>query len=287
MNNTIDTQTKYKLEVDGFEPIYKGVPPFMKYENGFGYIGVLLEDKESGKLQCHLCGHLVKNLSKHIFHKHKNTTPVEYRKMVGLNLTTPLVSQSTRKLIKNNFLDLTDKKKAEVIARLKHNNKKLHSKGGKYKSRGSYSSSQYENRFGTCPAQAKTLFWNEYKKLGKIPTNNEMSEKLRYIVYSRFSSYKQALISWGITEQQYREHVINGRNNAVDVRAENDYFPKYDADEVKKIYEEFFFQNKRFPTWGEVKEQGLPGRVPFKRAFGMDKSELELSLKVKECQFND
>ncbi len=280
MNNEIE-----KLEVDGFEPIYKGVPPFIKFSSGFGYLGVLLQDKETGKIQCHFCGILANNLSKHLFHKHKDISPVEYRIKTGLNLTTPLVSQQTSKRIKNNFLNLTDEKRKEVIARLKDNNKKLHSEKGNYKTRGKYSSSQFENRFGTCPEQAKTLFWKEYETLGHIPSNDEMSGKLRNIVYTRFSSYKNALISWGITEEQYRQHITEGRINAVVARAENDFFPKYSVEEVKSKYQDFFFENKRMPTWGEVKMFGLPGRVPFQRAFGCPKSEVESSLQVKEVQY--
>lgn len=273
------------FEVEGFEPIYKGVPPFMKYEGGYGYIGVLLEDKETGKLQCHLCGHLVNSISKHLFHKHKDTNPVEYRKKTGLNLTTPLVSQSTTKKIKNNFLNLTEEKRQERVKLLLQNNKNLHSKEGKYKKRGEYSSKQYENRFGTCPEQSKTLFWREYNALGRIPTNSEMSEKLRHIVYSRFSSYKNALICWGVTEQEYRTHIVNGQQNAVSARAENDYFPKYDKEEVKKQYGEFFFKHKRFPTWGEVKQYGLPGRAVFQRVFGKNKSEIQNSFAIKESKY--
>ena len=269
------------LEIKGFEPIYKGIPPFMKYENGFGYIGVLLENKETGKIQCHLCGTLVNSVSKHLFHKHKGITPTDYRIKTGLNLTTPLVSQSTSKKIKNNFLNLTEEKRKKVIARLLANNKNLHSKNGNYKTRDKYSSSQFQNRFGTCPEQARTLFWKEFEKVGHIPTTDEMSPKLKNIVYTRFSSYKDALISWGVSEQQYRSYIIDGQQKAVSARAENDYFPKYSKEEVKKVYGDFFFQNKRLPTWGEVRQYGLPGRAPFQRAFGVNKSEIEQSFKVR------
>lgn len=274
-----------KLEIEGFEPIYKGVPPFIKFNEGFGYLGVLLEHKETGKIQCHLCGVLVKGLAKHLYHKHKGVTPTQYRLKVGLNLTTPLLAQSSRKLIKNNFLDLTEEKQKEVVARLRANNKKLHSKNGNYKVRGPRSSSQYENRFGTCPEQAKTLFYKEYQQFGRIPSTEEMSGKLKHIIFSRFSSYKNALISWGITEQEYRNHIIEGRINAVKAREEKHFFPKYKEDDVKKLYSDFFFENGRFPTWGEVKNNKLPSRDVFERVFGGTKSEIEESFKVKEIQY--
>ena len=274
----------HEIKIEGFEPIYKGIPPFMKYEGGYGYQGVLLEKKETGELQCHLCGGLSLNLAKHIFHKHKDISVREYKMKVGLGLTTPMMSERTRKKLKNNFLELTEEKRKEVIARLMRNNKKLHSKGGNYKKRGEYSSTQYLNKFGTCPEQAKTLFHKEYKELGHIPTNSEMSEKLRYLVYKMFSSYKEALVVWGVSEEEYRNHVANGKQKAVDVRASNDYFPKFSKEQVKKAYSDFFFEKKRFPTWNEVREFGLPGRAPFQRAFGVNKSEIEASFTVRKSE---
>lgn len=273
-----------ELEIEGFEPVYKGVPPFMKFEGGHGYIGVLLEHTETGKLQCHICGVLIKSIGKHLFHKHKGISSVQYRIKTGLNLTTPLVSEATRKKFKNNFLNLTEKKRKEVVARLLANNKKVH-KEGKYKTKGTYSSSEFKNRFGTCPEQAKTQFQKEYKALGHIPTNSEMSGRLRNIVYTRFSSYREALLSWGVGEEEYRKHVVDGKMKAVETRAENDYFPKYSIEEVKKVYSDFFFQNKRLPTWGEVKQFGLPGRAPFQRAFGINKSDLQDTFKIRELNY--
>lgn len=276
---------KEKLEIKGFSPVYKAVPPFMKFEGGFGYIGVLLQDEISGKLQCHLCGELADNISKHLYHKHKGITAKDYRIKMGLNLGVPLMSEKTRKLIKNNFLNLTEKKRKEIIARLKKLTKDNH-KNRVWKKKGEYSSTQFLNRFGNCPEQAKTKFWNEYKKLGRIPRNKEMSESLRHLVYSRFSNYREALITWGVSEEEIRNHIVDGKMNAVQVRADNDFFPKYGKEEVKKIYSDFFFEKKRFPTWGEVRQFGMPSRCVFIRAFGANKQEVEDMLKVKEAGYN-
>lgn len=270
-----------ELAVEGFEPVYKGVPPFMKFENGFGYMGVLLEEKETGKLQCHLCGHLSLNISKHLFHKHKDVTPTRYKELTGLNRTTPLMSTRTRKFIKNNFLNLTEEKRKEVLKRLKENNKKTHTEGS-WRKREAGAALEFNNKFGTCPEQARTLFWEEYHKLGRIPSNKEMSGKLRHIIYSRFPSYKSALIAWGVTEDDYRSHVIEGRSRAVEARAEKDFFPKYSKEDVERSYGDFFFQHKRLPTWNEVKELGLPGRAPFNKAFGeKTKTEVESMFSVR------
>lgn len=270
----------YNLKEKGFRPVYKGVPPFMKFKDGYGYYGVLLESEKTGELQCHLCGSLANNIAKHIYHKHKNISVKQYKEKVGLNLRTPLMSETTRKKIKNNFLNLTEQKRKEIVKRLKNLNKNNH-RDGKIKPRGKYSSQEFQNKFGTCQEQAKTKFWEEYKKWGRIPTVAEMSGSLRSVVFTRFSSYKEALLSWGITDAQYREHILSGRINAVEVRKQNDYFPKYSKEVVRQQYGDFFFKNKRLPTWGEVKHYGLPGRAVFLRVFGTTKSKVENGFRVK------
>lgn len=268
----------YNIKEEGFRPVYKGVPPFMKFEDGHGYFGVLLEHEKTGKLQCHLCGILVNSLSKHLYHKHKKVSPIQYKIKTGLKLTTPLLSENSRKRIKNNFLNLTKEKRDKIIQTLLNNNKKLHTKG-LHRTRGKYSSLEYNNRFGTCPEQAKTLFWEEYNKFGRIPSTNEMSGKLKNIIFTRFDSYKSACIAWGISEKEYDLHITEGKINAVAKRAENDYFPKYEKEQIIKIYSDFFSIHKRLPTWGEVQQFSMPGRVPFQRAFGVSKSVLERSFK--------
>ena len=265
------------MNIEGFNPIYKGVPPFMKYEKGFGYYGVLLEEQETGKLQCHLCGSLALNIAKHLFHKHNDVSPRQYKVETGLNLTTPLMSEKTRKRIRNNFLDLTEGKKQEMIDRLRGFNKELHEKKTK-KQREAVASIQMNNRYGTCPEQVKSQFFEVYKKLGRIPRTSELSGRLRYIIETRFGSYEEAVVAWGISREEFRGHVVEGRLNALEARKEKDYFPKYEKEEVKKQYLDFFKVKGRLPTWGEVKTNGMPGRTPFSRAFRCSKVELEKTL---------
>lgn len=267
-----------KIEIEGFKPIYKGIPPFMKFDKGFGYLGVLLEEESTGKLQCHLCGKCVLNIAKHLYHKHDGVSPYDYKVQTGLSLTTPLVSESTRKKCKNNFLNLTESKKREVIARLKNLNKRLHShtKG----QRKNVASIQTNNRYGTCPEQIKHKFWEVYNKLGRIPNWTELGGSIKSIVETRFESYEEALVTWGIPRQEWREHIIDNQNKAYEARKKQDFFPKYKVEDVKKQYEAFFKLKKRFPTWGEVEQSGMPTRSVFQRVFGCTKSELQNSLKV-------
>jgi hypothetical protein len=268
-----------KIEEKGFKPIYKGIPPFMKFEKGFGYLGVLLEEESTGKLQCHLCGKTALNIAKHLYHKHDGVSPYDYRIQTGLSLTTPLVSESTRKKFKNNFLNLTESKKREVIARLRNLNKRLHS--NPKRQRKNVASIQLNNRYGTCPEQIRHKFWEIYNRLGRIPNWSELGGSIKSVVEKRFESYEEALVTWGIPRQEWREHKIEIQNKAYEARKAKDFFPKYKAEEVRKQFEDFFKLKKRFPTWGEVEQFGMPKRSVFKRVFGCNKSELQNSLMIR------
>jgi len=217
------------IETQQFNPIYKGIPPFMKYEKGFGYMGVLLEEKQTGKLQCHICGRTVFNIAKHLYHKHRQVSPNEYRVQTGLNLGTPLVSETTRKKIKNNFLNLPDVEKQVILKRLREQNKRLHQNPKRQRS--SLASIQTNNTYGTCPDQVKSQFYDIYNRLKRIPTSKELTGRLRYIIETRFGSYEEAVVVWGIPRKEYRQHVLNFQEKAKEARKENNYFPKYTDEE--------------------------------------------------------
>lgn len=265
------------IKIKGFRSIYKGVAPFMKYSGGFGYYGVLLEEESTGKLQCHLCGNTALNLAKHIFHKHKDITPKKYKIETGLNLTTPLMAESTRKLIKNNFLDLTPQKRDKIIARLRNFNKRLHSEKTK-KQRKNKASLEMNNKYGTCPEQVKNRFLQKYEELGRIPKWKELDGGLRYVFETRFDSYEEAVVAMGIARAEFKAHLSEGKVKAVEARRDRDFFPTYDKNKVKKQYLELFNIKGRFPTWGEIIQSGLPKRSVFIRAFGCNKSEMERKL---------
>lgn len=276
MTNEIKND-KETIEINGFRSIYKGVPPFMKFDKGYGYFGVLLEEESTGKLQCHLCGDTFLNLAKHIFHKHKDTSPKQYKITTGLNLTTPLMSERTRKLIKNNFLDLDEEKRDAIIKRMQRFNKELHSKGTK-KQRVNKATLEMNNKYGTCPEQIKYKFFARYDELGRIPNWRELPGGVRSIIEKRFGSYQEALITWGISQEEYQDHVSQAKVNAVAARRDHNFFPKYNKEQVRKQYIQLYALKGRFPTWGEITQSGLPKRNVFERTFGCSKTEMEKKL---------
>lgn len=268
------------LTIQGYKPIYKGIPPFMKYEDGFGYYGVLLEEEKTGKLQCHLCGHTTLNLNKHVFHKHKDLTIKQFKEKIGLSLTTPLMAESTRDKYRKNFLHLTEEKKEETIKRLKNLNKKLHTEKTK-RQRTNKASLQTNNTYGTCPEQVKSQFYEIYNKLGRVPRWDELTYKLRYILETRFGSYEEGLVVWGISRQEYRDHINEGHIKKAEYIREHGHPSLVDDEQVRRQYLEFFELKNRLPTWGEVKQSGMYGRVPFARVFKCGKKELQKMLKMR------
>ncbi len=62
--------------------IGKWVPPFVEIEGGYGFVGVVAEDSESGKLQCHVCGKWFEQLATHYSAMH-GLDGVQYRARFG------------------------------------------------------------------------------------------------------------------------------------------------------------------------------------------------------------
>lgn len=254
-------------------PLYKGEPPFMNYTKGFGYLGVILQDKTTGKIQCHLCGKLFKSVSKHIWHKHE-INDFEYKLDVGLNNTTPLVCESTSKKHRDYYLE-----NKKVIERtLRKNNKIIYEKKliKVRQNIGRKCRVQQKNLFGTCDLQAKEMFWAEFRKLGKIPTTDEMTGSLKHIVFTRFQTYNEALKTWGVTEENIKKYKEENNKKIYEIRKSKNFFPKYDKQIIIEQNINFHKTHGRLPTWEEGRRIGFPSREVYLRCFGTKrKKELE------------
>ena len=86
----------YKRAPSGFINIGKGEPPFMKVKGGYGFMGVIAEDVETGKLECHICGKWFAQLSTHITLGHRMDNCDQYRRDYGLFQGTALKSKRLR-----------------------------------------------------------------------------------------------------------------------------------------------------------------------------------------------
>lgn len=174
MNKKIK-EIEYEDAPSGFVKLYNYKEPFMKYEGGFGYQGVLLFDGESDKVQCHMCGKWFEQLGGHLIREH-NMYASDYKEMVGLFQTTALVSEKVReKLIANgkNSKNLKIGKKKSNAEKKKISNTL----------RKNADVRQRQNIVGTCPAQLLAKLQAEYQLLGQTPRDpkhaNRVEKKYR------------------------------------------------------------------------------------------------------------
>lgn len=75
------------------ENLYKGGinAPYRKVQDGHGYYGVLISDKNTGKLHCHICGKWFKHLGAHAAIGHQ-VKAKDYKEKYGFTKRQPLCS---------------------------------------------------------------------------------------------------------------------------------------------------------------------------------------------------
>lgn len=186
--------TLQKLEEtlgDRFIPMYKTVPPYMKYKKGFGFLGVLLWDTQEDLIQCHLCGLWFKQLNPHIGRKH-NITSNKYREMLGFYRSMPLSSVGTTK--KRHKAALKNKK---AIRKMMEGGKKFTFGNGVNKPDHSWRKIYaFKNQHGICEAQLGSRLKNVIDQNGNdkiAKTNPNLYNALR----RKFGTMDEALIFYG------------------------------------------------------------------------------------------
>jgi len=173
--------------------VYAGkyVPPFEKVEKGFGFRGVILEDVESGKLQCHICGGWFEIFNSHLSSKHKITSN-QYRKMFGLSRSTALRSKEMRLKQSKVMQDLMRKHPEKFHNKFSHNG---FQKGNNYAGNRKGKSKAHEtiNKYGVCDLQIVDKILRLQKKLGKTPTlvdlKDEYGGAFIFHIHKRYGSY--------------------------------------------------------------------------------------------------
>lgn len=83
-------------------PLFKVLEPFMEAQNGHGYQGVVMYDKDSDKVQCHLCGKFYALMSTHLYRAHK-TTDRDYKEQFGLPMRLALCSKRVSRQHRENI----------------------------------------------------------------------------------------------------------------------------------------------------------------------------------------
>lgn len=145
----IRKEIEYEEAPCGYVSFYNYKEPLMRYEGGYGFVGALVFDGESDRVQCHLCGEWFKYLPSHLAKEH-NMKSAQYKEEVGLLRTTALISESLReKLILRGL--------GKRIRNLKSRKGKGHTEEAKMRIsrtlRENATKDEYVNLKGTCPAQ--------------------------------------------------------------------------------------------------------------------------------------
>lgn len=161
---------EYDDAPSGYVKLYNYKEPLMKYQKGDGFLGVLLYDGSSDKIQCHLCGGWFHNLSAHSRKEHAMSAD-EYKYEVGLLRSTALISEEIRK----NYIKGNDGRTIKSYAWLKHQTPEARAKRAK-----TIGKMLKENRFenmnkhGTCPEQLIDRLIKLKEKLGRTPKRREV-----------------------------------------------------------------------------------------------------------------
>lgn len=224
-------EIEYEDAPSGNVTFYNYKEPLMKYTKGFGFVGALVFDSESDRIQCHLCGEWFGSLPHHLKREHAMKAS-EYKDEVGLLQTTALISESARAKLIASGLD-------KRLQNLRAGGKKTQEQKTKISNtlKITAQKEEYLNLKGICPEQLIDRLQKRYKKEGdKFSTKNiSFSSNLKRV----YGSIKNACEIAGVP---YRKP---GMNRSYENRS------KYNRMDMVEYMKDFYLENKRFPRKGD------------------------------------
>jgi len=163
--------------------------PLMEAD-GYGYMGVVLQDETRRYIQCHECGKWGKKITVTHLKKCSGITPVEYKEKHGLDRNCGLVADETS--MKCTKAALKNKESGKRI-------RLLNLKKG-YKPRGEQrkQSLQEMNKYGTCPLQLKTRLYDFIICNRELPNCHNRGSSLYKAIRRRFGRFGEALKEYGL-----------------------------------------------------------------------------------------
>lgn len=164
--------TKYEIEYpdapSGNVTFYNYKEPLMKFDRGHGYIGALVFDTETDKVQCHLCGEWFVQLAHHLKREH-NMSASAYKEEVGLFQTTALIGEKFReKLIASGLDKRLQNLRQAHLERKKNGFKKSEATILKTREtvKRNAEKAEWKNLRGTCPEQLLDRLQKIYQREG-------------------------------------------------------------------------------------------------------------------------
>lgn len=270
--NKKPTTVEYEEAPSGHVTFYNYKEPLMKFTNpdgegGHGFVGALLFDGISGKVQCHLCGKWFEALSSNHLQREHSMTAKEYKKVTGLMKSSALISEKYRASLIANGLE-------RRVKNLKNQKGVKRSAAVRRKIRETLRENRDEmkNLRGTCPEQLIERLVEQYRKLGRTPTRRELSCEEALI--ATYGSMQRACQLAGIP---YRKP---GETNVVS---------KFTEDYLINFTRDFFDKNGKLPTYvsGGKKHQGYTaGMHNSLKKFGrtnIQKKALNMDGRYRKC----
>lgn len=249
----------YAEAPSGMVTFYNYKEPFMEYEAGYGFTGVLLMDAQTGDIQCHLCGEWMEAINnRHLRGKH-GITAAEYKIEVGLNQNTALISEKHRdKLVRNgtgrfNNIRKGKKKTEAEIEKIRAGLKNYQA------------SMEAKNNQATCPAQLIDRIKKLASELNRTPTAAEC--KFFPTVVKVFGSWKAAIQRAGLTPR------MNGQN----VHRLNHTKFEFTQDGMIGMLRAFKERWDREPSKSDLTRNLLPSASKFSKMFGSWKRAKEIA----------
>lgn len=242
----------------GYVTLYNYKEPFMKFNGGFGYQGVLLMDGETSKIQCHYCGEWFEYLAHHL-HREHNMSAAEYKTAVGLRQSTALLGEKFRaKLIAVHL----DERKSNLRVQYGKKTEEQKAKIRETMLRNGMAREQ-QNEYGTCPMQLITRLQALAAKLGRTPTKKEIT--FTATLTKVFGSVANAITRAGLTP----------RKTGVNVYWKGTE-PLYTRDALLQALKDFKEANQRDPSWSDFRRDLLPAPNTYRKFFGTWRKAVEL-----------
>lgn len=227
------------------EETYHGYKePLRSFLGGYGYIGVLSQDENGEKLQCHICGEYYSRLNNHVRMAHKIKVD-EYKQRVGLSKGTALVGDKIREkqieVAKKNYPKVRDRLHAGA------REKRAERGGG-----GKPESMERKNKKGTCPDQLLARIVAVTKDLGRVPTKKEYQEHqdggFLLAIKRTFGSWEEALSQIGMAR--------SGKHK------------NYSELELLNFIILFYKINHRLPSYSDSRRGLIPPTSQYSKQFG-------------------
>jgi len=191
INDNLEVEIMYKAEI----PLNN-----LTSEGYFGYRGVLLRDKTTDLVQCHICGHWVTAVLSHSRIAHK-ICGYEYRRKFSLPLSYPLCSRR-----------YSLKRREMMLARIENNKNEFNrfvSKKASNRSRVrallyGRNSMAFLNRLGNCPEQVLNRYLIVCDLVGGEATPKQVKDndsRLYGIINNRYGGFPEFRKNNGLTER--------------------------------------------------------------------------------------